>query len=154
MAGVSQNVKWLALVRKITIFYSFSFQIIVSVKISAGLLQNLCRNLDEKLVSDQSIGLKEMFQCWIRSIVDKISVSLVQQVIFASLQCTFQRLCFKKNWREPSALNLWNPGGGGLGYNNWKRSMRSDRSQLPQTTNSVWVGLYKHLFVSGKPQLG
>ena len=76
---------------------SFSFQINVSVKISAGLLQNLCRNLDEKLVSDQSSGLKEMFQCWMRSIVDKISVSLVQQVIFASLQCTFQRLCFKKN---------------------------------------------------------
>ena len=85
---------------------SFSFQINVSVKISAGLLRNLCRNLDEKLVSDQSIGLKEMFQCWMRSIVDKSSVSLVQQVNFASLQCTFQRLCFKKNCREPSALNL------------------------------------------------
>lgn len=133
---------------------SFSFQINVSVKISAGLLRNLCRNLDEKLVSDQSIGLKEMFQCWMRSIVDKSSVSLVQQVIFASLQCTFQRLCFKKNCREPSVLNLWNPGGGGLGYNNWKQSMRSGHSQLQQTTNNVWVDLYKHLFVYGKPQLG
>ena len=92
-----------------------------------------------------------MFQCWMRSIVHKSSVSLVQQVIFASLQCTFQRLCFKKNCREPSALNLWNPGGGGLGYNIWKQSMRSSHPQLQQTTNSVWVDLYKHLFVYGKP---
>ena len=40
---------------------SFSFQINISVKISAGLLQNLRGNLDEKFGSDQSSGLIEMF---------------------------------------------------------------------------------------------
>ena len=56
---------------------SFSFQINISVKISAGLLQNLRGNLDEKFVSDQSSGLKEMFQRWMRWSVDKIAHSLV-----------------------------------------------------------------------------
>ena len=51
----------LALFRKIAIFYSVFF---ISVKISAGLLPNLYGNLDEKLVSDQSSGLKEMSQGW------------------------------------------------------------------------------------------
>ena len=101
MAGVSQNVKWLALVRKITIFYSFSFQIIVSVKISAGLLQNLCRNLDEKLVSDQSIGLKEMFQCWMRSIVDKISVSLCSRSFLRHCSARFKGCALRKTEESP-----------------------------------------------------
>ena len=38
------------------ILLSFSFQINISVNISAGLLRNLCGNLDEKFVSDQSSG--------------------------------------------------------------------------------------------------
>ena len=37
---------------------SFSFQINISVKSSVGLLRNLCGNLVERYVSDQSSGLK------------------------------------------------------------------------------------------------
>ena len=53
---------------------SFSFQINISVKISAGLLQNLRGNLDEKFGSDQSSGLIEMFQgsIWMRWSLDKL----------------------------------------------------------------------------------
>ena len=51
-----------------------SFQINISVKISAGLLQNLRGNLDEKFGSDQSSGLIEMFQgsIWMRWGLDKL----------------------------------------------------------------------------------
>ena len=37
----------------------FSFQTNISVKISVGLLPNLCGNLVEKFVSDQSSGSNE-----------------------------------------------------------------------------------------------
>ena len=65
---------------------SFSFQINISVKIRAGLLQNLCGNLDQRFVSDQSSGLKENFQRWRKWSLDEIYGSLVQQFIFPPLQ--------------------------------------------------------------------
>ena len=67
---------------------SFSFQINISVKFRVRLLRNLCGNLIEKFVSDQSVE-------WIKSDVpamdegekmDEISGSLVKQVIFPPMQ--------------------------------------------------------------------
>ena len=67
---------------------SFSFQINILVKFRARLLRNLCGSLIEKFVSDQSVE-------WIKrdipamdevEIVDKISSSLVKQVIFPPMQ--------------------------------------------------------------------
>ena len=74
---------------------SFSFQINISVTSSVGLLRNLCGNLAEKFVSDQSSGLKEMFQRWMKWSLDEISNSLVQQVI--SRHCS-ARLSAVKVW--------------------------------------------------------
>ena len=74
---------------------SFSFQINISVTSSVGLLRNLCGNLVEKFVSDQSSGLKEMLQLWMRWSLDEISGSLVQQVI--SRHCS-ARLSAVKVW--------------------------------------------------------
>ena len=65
---------------------SFSFQINISVKIRAELLQNLCENLDQRFVSDQSSGLKENFQRWMKWSLDEIYGSLVQQFIFPPLE--------------------------------------------------------------------
>ena len=46
---------------------SFSFQINISVKFRVRLLRNLCGNLIEKFVSDQSVEwIKEMFWRWMR----------------------------------------------------------------------------------------
>ena len=67
----------------------FSFQINISVKFRVRLLRNLCGNLIEKFVSDQSVE-------WIKSDIlamdevekmDDISGSLVKQVIFPPMQC-------------------------------------------------------------------
>ena len=67
---------------------SFSFQINISVKFRASLLRNLCVNLAEKFVSDQSVE-------WIKRDVpamdevekmDEISGSLVKQVIFPPMK--------------------------------------------------------------------
>ena len=67
---------------------SFSFQINISVKFRVRLLRNLCGNLIEKFVSDQSVE-------WIKSDVpamdevekmDEISGSFVKQVIFPPMQ--------------------------------------------------------------------
>ena len=66
----------------------FSFQINISVKFRVRLLRNLCGNLIEKFVSDQSVE-------WIENDVlamdevekmDEISSSLVKQVIFLPMQ--------------------------------------------------------------------
>ena len=67
---------------------SFSFQINISVKFRARLLRNLCGNLVEKFVSDQSVewierdipGMDEVEK------MDEISGSLVKQVIFPPMQ--------------------------------------------------------------------
>ena len=108
---------------------SFSFQINISVKIIVGLLRNLYRNLNEKFVSDQSSGLKEMFQeCMgMRWSIDEIFGSLVQQVIFPPLQ----RASLSRE---------------DLGYN-WKQSVQSNRSRLQQAADNVWVLLYEHFHV-------
>ena len=67
---------------------SFSFEIGISVKFRARLLRNLCGNLAEKFISDQSGE-------WIKRDVpamdevekmDEISGSLGQQVIFPPIQ--------------------------------------------------------------------
>ena len=66
----------------------FSFQINISVKFRARLLRNLCGNLVEKFVSNQSVE-------WIKGdikvmdkveIMDEISGSLMKQVIFPPMQ--------------------------------------------------------------------
>ena len=87
--GASKKAKRLALVRKIAFFtLSFSFKSTISVKFRARLLRNLCGNLVEKFVSDQSVE-------WIKRDVpardemkkmDEISGSLVKQVIFPPMQ--------------------------------------------------------------------
>ena len=67
---------------------SFSFQINISVKFRARLLRNLCGNLVEKFVSDQSVE-------WIKRDVpamdevekmDETSGSFVKHVIFPPMQ--------------------------------------------------------------------
>ena len=58
-------------------------------------MRNLCGNLAEKFVSDQTSVLKEMFQRWIRWSLDEISASLVQQVIFPHYSA---RLSAVKAW--------------------------------------------------------
>ena len=88
----------------------FSFQINILVKISIGLLENLCGSVNEKFLSDQSSSLKEMLRWWMKWSLDEISGSLVQQVIFPPLQ------------RASFSLE-------GLGCN-WKQSMGSYRSRL------------------------
>ena len=64
MARATKTAKRLALVRKppyFTLFFSFKF--IFRSRLLCGAVQlNLCGNLDENFVSDQSGGLKEMFQ--------------------------------------------------------------------------------------------
>ena len=77
------------MVRKIAIFYTVVFfSINISVKFRARLLRNLCGNLVEKFVSDQSVE-------WIKRDVpamdevekmDEISGSLVKQVIFPPMK--------------------------------------------------------------------
>ena len=64
---------------------SFSFQINISVKFRVRLLRNLCGNLIEKFVSDQSVewivpAMDEVEK------MDEISGSLVKQVIFPPMQ--------------------------------------------------------------------
>ena len=88
-------------------YFAF-FQINISVKISVALLRNLCGNLDKKFVSNQSSGLKEMFQgcVWMRCSLDKILSFLVQQVTFpplqrASLSCEGLELrSLHSEWKE------------------------------------------------------
>ena len=57
--GVSKRAKkrndWLWSGKSSYFTLSFSFQINISVKFRARLLRNLCRNLIEKFVSDQSV---------------------------------------------------------------------------------------------------
>ena len=106
----------------------FTFvQINISFKISVALLRNLCGNLNEKFVSDQSSGLKEMSQgcIWMRCCLDKILSFLVQQVTFPPLQ----RASLSRE---------------GLGYN-WKQSMRSNRSRLQQVADNVLVPFIRTL---------
>ena len=59
--------------------------------------------------------------------MDEISGSLVKQLIFPPMQ----RACL---------------GHEGLVYN-WKQSMCSNRSQLQQAAENVWVYLYEHFHV-------
>ena len=80
---------------------SFSFQINISVKITVwGCCDTfVCGNLDEKFVSDQSSGLKEMFRRWMRWGLDEISGSLVQLLCCRS----FSRHCSA----SLSAVKVW-----------------------------------------------
>ena len=81
---------------------SFSFQIIYSVKSRAGLLRNLCGNLAEKFVSDQSSGLKEMFQRWMRWSLDEIfAYKLLKK---QQQQVAKGRFCI--NWTHDSSENI------------------------------------------------
>ena len=59
--------------------------------------------------------------------MDEISGCLVKQLIFPPMQ----RACL---------------GHEGLVYN-WKQSMSSNRSQLQQAAENVWVHLYEHFHV-------
>ena len=106
---------------------SFSFQINILVKISIGLLQNLCGSLNEKFLSDQSSSLKEMLRRWMKWSLDEISGSLVQKVIFPPLQRTSLS-------RE------------GLGCN-WKQSTRSYRWRLQQAADTFEC-IYTNTFTS------
>ena len=81
---------------------SFSFQINISVTSSVGLLRNLCGNLAEKFVSDQSSGLKEMFQRWMRWSLDEIfAYKLLKK---QQQQVAKGRFCI--NWTHDSSENI------------------------------------------------
>ena len=79
----------------------YLFQINISVKITVwGCCDTfVCGNLDEKFVSDQSSGLKEMFRRWMRWGLDEISGSLVQLLCCRS----FSRHCSA----SLSAVKVW-----------------------------------------------
>ena len=82
---------------------SFSFQINIAVKFSARLLRNVCGNLVEKFVSNQSVE-------WIKRDVpamhevekmDETSGSLVKQVIFPPMQrASLGRDGLVCNWKQ------------------------------------------------------
>ena len=72
LEGAKQRGVWLGSGKSPYFMLSFSFQFNILFKIKAGLLRNLCGNLDEKFLRDQSSALKEMFRRWMRWSFDKI----------------------------------------------------------------------------------
>ena len=92
-----------------TLFFSFKY--IFRSRLLCGAVQlNLCGNLDENFVSDQSGGLKEMFQ-------QMDEVKFRQYFRLSLIFLPLQRVSL---------------GYEGLGYN-WKESMRSICSPLQQS---------------------
>ena len=94
--------------------YFFSFKFIFRSRLLCGAVQlNLCGNLDENFVSDQSGGLKEMFQ----------------QVDEVEFRQYFSALSWSRSFSRHCSACL---GYEGLGYN-WIESMRSICSPLQQS---------------------
>ena len=73
---------------------SFSFQINISVKITVwGCCDTfVCGNLDEKFVSDQSSGLKEMFRRWMRWVQTKFPALLCSSCAAGHFPATAARV--------------------------------------------------------------
>ena len=110
-----QNCEAIGFGRETAIFYAifFSFKFIFRSRLLYGAVQlNLCGNLSENFFSDQSGGMKEMFQQ-----MDEVKF---RQYFRLSLSLIFP------------PLHRVSLGYEGLGYN-WKESMRSICSPLQQS---------------------
>ena len=82
--------------------YLFRFKLTFRSRLLCGDVARdtfVCGNLDEKFVSDQSSGLKEMFRRWMRWSLDEISGSLVKLLCCRS----FSRHCSA----SLSAVKVW-----------------------------------------------
>ena len=77
---------------------SFSFQINISVKISAGLLQNLRGNLDEKSIERFDRDVPGMYMDEVE--FKQIARSLVQRVIFPPKRASLGREGLRYNLTE------------------------------------------------------
>ena len=108
---------------------SFSFQLTFRSSLELGCWQT-CAETSSKSSSaiSQSSELKEMFERWMRwRKWTTFPALLVKQVIFLPMQ--------------RASLDHE-----GLVYN-WKQRMCSNRSQLQQAAENVWVHLYEHFHV-------
>ena len=167
MARASKKAKWLALAHKKRCFFHYLFHFKLFLR-SRLLLGSQVINWSKKigrLMRKPQQKIQQRSVSWFRRDVPAISSSLLMSSICfssgalhaflflrESLSAIFQFVkCKTKLIFLP--LQCASLGREGLGHN-WKQSMPSSCSWLQQAMDNIWVYLYEHFHIQGKPQLG